>query len=108
MTVEELNHLVFLMQGRDLTQPALAKRLIEIYTELAEAKQLIRQLRMDAKRRTERQREAQIQQLEQRLASKEKALDFSVRRTEVLRRQLAEALGGQASRPAHALGGPTT
>jgi len=106
MTLEELTILTDIMRGRDITQRALAERLVATHRELQDVRQKLSQARRDANRRRGAggsQAEARIKTLEQRLISKEKALDFSVRRCEVLRGQLSAALGSKASRPKHTI-----
>lgn len=105
MTLEEMTILADLMRGRDITQVALAERLVETYRDLTKVQAELGAARAAARRKPHKHYESKLNSLEQRLASKEKALGFAIQRNEVLRRQLTQALGGGplASRPAHLL-----
>lgn len=103
MTLEEMTLLADLMRGRSINQVALAERLVETYRDLERVSAELKAARHAARRRPHKHYHSQIASLEQRLQSKEKALDFSIRRQEVLRRQLTEALGPKASRPKHTI-----
>lgn len=104
MTLEDMTLLADIMRGRELTQKSLAVVLIDTHRDLSRVDAELKAERLKAQRRLpQRQLEKCVESLEQRLSSKTKALDFSIRRNEVLRQQLADALGKNASRPKHAL-----
>lgn len=105
MTLEEMTLLADIMRGRELTQKSLARILVQTYQDLERVKAELKAARVAVRRRTPRQADKRIKTLEQKLASKQKALDFAIKRQEVLRGQLAQALGPKASRPAHLLNG---
>lgn len=87
MTIQELTTLADIMRGREVNSTTLARKVLELHADLEGMRARPNKGVQPLRGKTKRNLEVKIARLEKALADKQHALDFAVRRNEVLRRQ---------------------
>ena len=100
MTRDDIRELSEILgQNTNPSSMTLARMVLDLHRELEETRKRLAWHEREAYRL--RRIGASFDRVSARLESKTKALEFSIRRQEVLRRQLSCALGGESYRPRH-------
>lgn len=98
MTREDIRELSEILgPNTNPSSMTLARMVLDLHRELEETRMKVAWHEREAYRL--RRIETSFARFQNRLESKTKALEFSIRRQEVLRRQLSCALGGESYRP---------